>query len=56
MILRPKESEKIILAFDRLNENNQILLINNIKKSKVYFDETVKFCLSLKQKERHRHV
>ena len=56
VILRPRESEKILLTFDNLNENNQILLINNIKKSKVYFDETVKFCLSVKQKERHKNV
>ena len=56
VILRPRESEKILLTFDNLNENTQILLINNIKKSKVYFDETVKFCLSVKQKERHKNV
>jgi len=56
VILKPRDSEKILLVFDHLNENNQVLLINNIIKSKVHFDETVNFCSSLKEKERHKNV
>ena len=31
VVLKSKDSEKILLAFDMLNENNQVVLINNIK-------------------------
>ena len=49
-ILRPSESQHILAVFDRLNENNQINLINNLVSSKTKFHETVNFCSQIKER------
>lgn len=48
--LRSKDAEKLVLLFDNLNVDNQIKLINRIKKTKVYFEETINFCSKLKRR------
>jgi len=49
-ILRPSESQHILSMFDRLNENNQINLINNLVRNKTKFHETVKFCSKITER------
>lgn len=49
-ILRPSESQHILAVFDRLNENNQINIINNLVSSKTKFHETVNFCSQIKER------
>ena len=48
--LRPKDSEKLIIMFDSLDESNQSLLLNRIKRTKTYFEETMKFCSNLERR------
>lgn len=56
VILKSKDSEKIIEVFDLLDESNQINLINNLKKTKINFEETINFCTSVKQKKEKLNV
>ena len=49
-ILRPSESQHILEVFDKLNENNQINIINNLVSSKTKFHETVNFCSQIKER------
>jgi len=48
--LKPNDSQKFIMMFDNLNEKNQSLLLNRIKRTKTYFEETMKFCSNLERR------
>jgi len=50
VILTPTDSENVLLTFDRLNENNQISIIENLISSQIGFTETVVFCSKYKRK------
>ena len=50
VILKPFYSESILLTFDKLNEENQIKLMNNLISSKTRFEHTVDFCTRYKRK------
>tara|TARA_Y100001972_G_scaffold115308_1_gene151855 strand:+ start:307 stop:681 length:375 start_codon:yes stop_codon:yes gene_type:complete len=44
VILKPHDTRQIFKVFDRLNENNQVKLINNLIKSRTNFTNTINFC------------
>tara|TARA_R110002020_G_scaffold460957_1_gene679709 strand:- start:2638 stop:3048 length:411 start_codon:yes stop_codon:yes gene_type:complete len=50
VILKPFYSESILNTFDKLNEENQVKLINNLFSSKTRFENTVDFCTRYKRK------
>jgi hypothetical protein len=49
VVLQPSDTRQIFKVFDKLNEHNQISLINNLIKSKVNFESTLNFCHKVKK-------
>ena len=50
VILTPTDSENVLLIFDKLNQKNQISIIENLISSEISFTETVVFCSKYKRK------